>query len=217
MGIRRGVLPSPAAGPLGSSPGERGGGPPATSILGVQLHSAGPGRPQARDLRPVGAAAAQMVPEGRKGIHPAGCRLPVCDTHYRNDCVFSLITHYFYAERRLNEGKKKNNSNNTSREQLTHTQNTLLFVWNSTVCKRRPVNIPLHSVSHVCVVAPSSEILSHLAVVLFSGLFVTEEEHAARLPLRGPPAPPAAPPGWRLGPQLVLAQSQESQTTFFFS
>lgn len=123
-----------------------------------------------------------MVPEGRKGIHPAGCRLPVCDTHYRNDCVFSLITHYFYAERRLNEGKKKNNSNNTSREQLTHTQNTLLFVWNSTVCKRRPVNTPLHSVSHVCVVAPSSEILSHLAVVLFSGLFVTEEEHAARPP-----------------------------------
>ncbi|KAF6344828.1 hypothetical protein mRhiFer1_010206 [Rhinolophus ferrumequinum] len=89
---------------LGSSPGGRGGGPPATSILGVQLHSAGP---QARDLHPVGAAAAQMVPEGRKGIHPAGCRLPVCDTHYRNDCVFSLITHYFYAERRLNEGKKK--------------------------------------------------------------------------------------------------------------
>lgn len=82
------------------------GGPPATSILGVQLHSAGPGRPHARDLCPVGAAAAQMVPEGRKGIHPAGCRLPVCDTHYRNDCVFSLITHYFYAERRLNEGKK---------------------------------------------------------------------------------------------------------------
>lgn len=117
----------------------------------------------------------------------------------------------------LTKGKKKNNSNNTSREQLTHTQNTLLFVWNSPVCKRRPVNTPLHSVSHMCVVAPSSETLSHLAVVLFSGLFVTEEEHAACPPLRGPPAPPTAPPGWRLGRRLVLAQSQESQTTFFFS
>lgn len=116
----------------------------------------------------------------------------------------------------LTKGKKKN-SNNTSREQLTHTQNTLLFVWNSTVCKRRPVNTPLHSVSHVCVVAPSSEILSHLAVVLFSGLFITEEEHAARPPPRGPPAPPPPPPpqagGW--GCSLCLLRARSHKRHFF--
>lgn len=37
--------------------------------------------------------------------------LPVCNTHYQNDRVFSLITHYFYAERRFLT-KGKNNSNN---------------------------------------------------------------------------------------------------------
>lgn len=154
-----------------------------------------------------------MVPEGRKGNHPAGCRLPVCDTHYRNDCVFSLITHYFYAERRLHEGKK-NNSNNTSRKQLTHAQNTPLVVWNSAVCERRPVHTPSHSVSHVCVAAPSSEILSHLAVVLLSGLFVTEEEHAARPPPRGPP-PPAPPQAGGWGCSLCLLRARSHKRHFF--
>lgn len=108
VGISQGVCPSPAAGPFWAAPRVRGrGGGLATSILRVQLHSAGPGWPQARDLHPVGAAAAQIFPERRRGVHPVGCQLPVCDTHYRNDCVFSLITHYFYAERRLNEGKKQ--------------------------------------------------------------------------------------------------------------
>ena len=65
------------------------------------------------------------------------CRLltlPVCNTHYQNDRVFSLITHYFYAERRFLT-KGKNNSNNISMEQLTHSHSVLLFVQNSPMYK----------------------------------------------------------------------------------
>lgn len=141
------MLPSPAAGPLWAAPQVRGAGDPQPlPSSGCSSTLQGP-KPETCILW-VQLQLRWFQKGGKGSILQAVASL--CDTHYRNDCVFSLITHYFYAERRLNEGKKKkNNSNNTSREQLTHTQNTLLFVWNSPVCKRRPVNTPLHCVTRV--------------------------------------------------------------------
>lgn len=83
----------------------------------------------------------------------------------------------------------------TYQEQLTHTHNTLLCVRNSPVCKRHPVNTSSHFVSHVCVAAPPPETLSHLAVVLCSGLFVTEQEQAACLRVGRLRRPPTRPEG----------------------
>ena len=60
--------------------------------------------------------------------------LPLCNTHYRNDRVFSLITHYFYAERRLLT-KGKNNSNNIHIYGAANSHNILLFVQNSPMYK----------------------------------------------------------------------------------
>lgn len=60
----------------------------------------------------------------------------VISIHYPDDCVFSLITHYFYAERGFLTKGKTTAITFISLEQLTHTHNILLFVRNSPVYKQ---------------------------------------------------------------------------------
>lgn len=110
----RGVHPSPAAGSFWAAPRGRGG---AAGGGDWPLPSSGCSptlRPRpAPGLKPASCGCSCSSDLSRTEERDPSCRLPTpCDTHYRNDCVFSLITHYFYAERRLNEGK--NNSNNIS-------------------------------------------------------------------------------------------------------
>ena len=48
--------------------------------------------------------------------------LPICNTHYQNDRVFSLITHYFHAARSFLTKGKTTARTFLSMEQLTHSQ-----------------------------------------------------------------------------------------------
>lgn len=87
----------------GSSGDGAGGDWPGRSTLGVQPHSAGPGRPQPE--APTRPCSCGVLPSQKGEEGPI--LWAVCDTRHRGDCAFGLITHSFYAERRLNEGKKQ--------------------------------------------------------------------------------------------------------------
>lgn len=115
-----GDLPSPAPRApaaralLGSSLGEAGGRGAIGSFW--PLPSEG-----VQDLAFVRAAAVQCLCRREKSLSCRLLTLPVCNIHYPDDCVFSLITHYFYAERGFLTKGKTTAITFISLEQLTHT------------------------------------------------------------------------------------------------
>lgn len=114
--------------------GCRGVGAPASSShsrpLGAGLRGPRPG---------FGWRSCRLVSlqKGEEGSILSAVDSPVCNTHhYLDDCVFSLVTHYFYAERGFLTKGKTTAITFISLEQLTHTRNILLFVRTSPVYRR---------------------------------------------------------------------------------